>query len=387
MTAPAQRVRVVRTREELVALEQAWSALAVRAGAPIALTPEWAVPWFEAFGEGAEPRAVVVEDLDGALRGLLPLAIRRVRVGGIAVRVLEFAGDAVACGDHFAVLAASGDFEAVWSELAPLVPACAAEADLVRLGSLDPGESERRLSALAARAAWRPAPARDDVAPRLALAGGWEAIERQLSAKFRQQLRRNARHFAAAHPAQTIVVNDERTPLDEAMTNLERLHASLWRTHGTNGAFADPILRAWTRRFVARSAERGWLRLYQLFAGPAPVAALLACHREGVAYYYQSGWDPRYAEWSVGEMLVAHSIREAAREGLHTYDFLRGSEGYKTRYPTEVRPLLTRAWTVSARGRVAVASARVQAGVSRAAVRWRGRVFRVLRKVAQRGAN
>jgi CelD/BcsL family acetyltransferase involved in cellulose biosynthesis len=47
---------------------------------------------------------------------------------------------------------------------------------------------------------------------------------------------------------------------------------------------------------------------------------------------YQSGWDPAYAHFSVGSVLVASAIRGAAAYGVGRFDFLRGSEEYKYRF-------------------------------------------------------
>ena len=73
-------------------------------------------------------------------------------------------------------------------------------------------------------------------------------------------------------------------------------------------------------------------------------------------------------------------MREAAREGMRTYDFLRGNEPYKFRFPVTAAPLLAPAWTTTRRGRFAVEADRVSERVLASARRWRTRAERVVRR-------
>ena len=92
--------RVVADRRALDALVPGWNAL-LEEGARGSLfsTPEWQLTWLDAIA-GSAPRYVVVSDAAGVLRGVLPLAVRRRRVGPLSLCSLELGGEAIACGDH-----------------------------------------------------------------------------------------------------------------------------------------------------------------------------------------------------------------------------------------------------------------------------------------------
>ena len=47
------------------------------------------------------------------------------------------------------------------------------------------------------------------------------------------------------------------------------------------------------------------------------------------ASYYLSGFDPAFAEFSPGMLLIAHAISQAMCEKAGCFDFLRGGEAYK----------------------------------------------------------
>jgi CelD/BcsL family acetyltransferase involved in cellulose biosynthesis len=66
--------------------------------------------------------------------------------------------------------------------------------------------------------------------------------------------------------------------------------------------------------------------------GDEVVGVLLGFWSKGWFGAYQSGWDPAYAPHSIGSVLVANAVRNAAEHGAHTFDFLRGAESYKYRF-------------------------------------------------------
>jgi CelD/BcsL family acetyltransferase involved in cellulose biosynthesis len=81
-----------------------------------------------------------------------------------------------------------------------------------------------------------------------------------------------------------------------------------------------------------------------------------------VESFYQSGRDPTLDRWSIGFVLLAHTIREAARDGMKEYSFLRGGEGYKSRFADADRTLQTVARGRTPLGRLAVTSVASLAG-------------------------
>jgi CelD/BcsL family acetyltransferase involved in cellulose biosynthesis len=86
------------------------------------------------------------------------------------------------------------------------------------------------------------------------------------------------------------------------------------------------------REFAALALERAWLRLWTLELDDRPVAAWYGFRFDGVEYYYQAGRDPGWDHASVGFVLLSHTIRSAFADGIRSYRFLRGGEGYKYRF-------------------------------------------------------
>jgi CelD/BcsL family acetyltransferase involved in cellulose biosynthesis len=100
--------------------------------------------------------------------------------------------------------------------------------------------------------------------------------------------------------------------------------------------------------------ERGWLRLFVLWLGDAPAAALYCFRYRDVFSFYQSGFDPRFAQLGVGLVAMGLAIRGALQEGALEFDLLHGEEPYKFLWAKATRPLegIT-AFPASAHGRLA----------------------------------
>jgi CelD/BcsL family acetyltransferase involved in cellulose biosynthesis len=129
------------------------------------------------------------------------------------------------------------------------------------------------------------------------------------------------------------------------------LHSQRW---GRRSEFYR--LRGFHREFAAVAEERGWLRLWFLEMDGVAVAAWYGFRYAGVESFYQGGRDMAWAEGGVGTVLLEHTIREAQREGMSEYRFLRGGEAYKDRLANGSDDLVTVARHASVAGAALVAA-------------------------------
>ena len=118
--------------------------------------------------------------------------------------------------------------------------------------------------------------------------------------------------------------------LHDDLATLRQLHAARW-TEGDSEAFSG-ARRDFHEEFAAYAQRKGWLRLWFLELDGRPVAAWHGFRYGGADWFYQAGRNPRYDDLSVGFALMAHTVREAARDGMHTYHLLRGDDAYKARF-------------------------------------------------------
>ena len=66
-------------------------------------------------------------------------------------------------------------------------------------------------------------------------------------------------------------------------------------------------------------------------------------HAAGRTIFYLSGFDPAFARYSPGKLVVAHAIEQAiTRDAARAFDFLRGAEAYKYAWGAVDEPLFRR---------------------------------------------
>lgn len=71
------------------------------------------------------------------------------------------------------------------------------------------------------------------------------------------------------------------------------------------------------------------LKLYCCRLDGNIVGAMYCFQYKDKLSYYNSGFDPAFAKYSIGTILIACGIEEAISRGVREFDFLRGAEKYK----------------------------------------------------------
>ena len=333
-----------------------WRALNERARAgTMFLGPEWLLPWWNQFGEGRELATLCVRE-SGRLIGLLPLFIERVRLGGIGVRRLAFLGDGDTGCDYLDVLADPGrEREVLEHCLAKLMelPWDVCDLDgLLRDGFTAMQLAQRLPPGRATNSVVRDGRVRF-VCPYISLSGTWEQYLQGLGR--RENLRRREK-WLYRQPG--VSVSCARTA-EEALKATEeflQLHRARWAVEGGSDGLTDARHDDFHREASQRLAEAGMLRMYTLYAARRPVASVYGVVHRGKFYYYQSGYEPRWACKSVGLVLLARTVQDSFAQGVHEFDFLRGDEGYKAEWSRGERwTIQVRLWR-GARGRAARAA-------------------------------
>jgi CelD/BcsL family acetyltransferase involved in cellulose biosynthesis len=336
----------------LDAFRQEWSTLATASG-NVFSTWEWASTWWRHRGQDRPLLLHACRDADGRLAAILPLYLAAAR----QLRVARFLGHGPA--DELGPVCAPADRHAAARAIAD----AAARSRLgVLFAELLPG-GHPWSTELGGKVV------RSEASPTLSL-DGWEPYLAARSANFRQQVRGRERRLARDH-ALAFRLADDPSRLDDDLRLLFRLHAARWGD-------GSPFLR-W-REFHAEFArvglERGWLRLWFLELDGRPAAAWYGFRFGGVESYYQAGRDPGRGDASVGFVLLAHTIREAAGDGMREYRFLRGGEPFKRRFAdadpgveTVVVTHGTRGWLAGAAAAAALQSDRARSLLGRLVAR------------------
>jgi CelD/BcsL family acetyltransferase involved in cellulose biosynthesis len=186
---------------------------------------------------------------------------------------------------------------------------------------------------------WRISETGMSVSPFIPLAGkSWESYLATLGAEHRYNFHRKWKRLNKDYVVQFEQVRTDQQ-CREAIDLLISLHNLRWNERGGSDAFHTPDLVEFHREFSRIALEHGWLRLYILRLNGKPAASLYGFLYGRTFYFYQSGFDPSYAKYSVGLVTMGLAIENAISEGAEEYDLLHGNEDYKSHWSCDSREL------------------------------------------------
>jgi CelD/BcsL family acetyltransferase involved in cellulose biosynthesis len=293
-------------------------------------TADWVLAWWDTVAGRPPTRIAAWRGSAGRLEALVALSEDRTRLHRaipVDLPVHVNAGSGPGAADHCGWLVGADRR----TEVAAWIEQAIGGAGLLLRGA-DP--------------AWEPAPLPAGArviavtrCPRMTLPAPGGPIGR--SRELRRQLPRLSRRLEREGVRFEWVAPGE---VDEPLVRaLLALHARAWATREHTTAFGPEQLA-----LHLRLAERGGAD-----GGPAAAVARHDGTIVGVQYgfwwrdtfaAYQMGWDPAWARFSLGSVLLYHAIRFAAIGGARTFDFLRGTEAYKYRFGAADRD--DRTWMV-----------------------------------------
>ncbi len=336
----------------LEALRDEWIALQARSrNRTIYQTPDWVSVWWAHFGPPDALWLVEARGPDGRLAGLAPLMLADYHpLAGISLRQLQFVG-ASAAFDHLDFIIEEGAEAAIVPLILDRLRAESGRWDTAWFSAL--AEESPALALLRGQGI----PWREDeptCCPAIALPESWEDFHASLPKRKRRNLRRAHAKLDEEHPGAWRVERvSDPAEVDAMMVEMMRLHQAKWRALGKPGGFADAPTTAFHRAIAARLAAQGRLWLFRFVIGEAVAAIEYAYAFDGRVYAYASGVEAAQLDYSPGQMLMEHMIGEAIRQGMHTYDFLRGDEEYKFFWQAECHFDHGLRWAASPRARAA----------------------------------
>jgi CelD/BcsL family acetyltransferase involved in cellulose biosynthesis len=200
-------------------------------------------------------------------------------------------------------------------------------------------------------------------------------FERAIDGKFRRKL--------LARRRQVPDLSFERvTSADQgALEEVFRLEGAGWKGEAGTAILSSPATRGFYTELARRSAAAGALSLSLLRSGDKVIAAHFALEDHTAYYLLKPGYDPDFARFGPGHLLVYEAARDARDRGLSEFDFLGQEMAWKLAWTARRRRhLRIQIYRSGARGRAAHALFHVirpALGRVRRAVRGAGRRPRV----------
>ena len=326
---------IITSEHEFFALRHEWNELLDASQSHSAfLKWEWMQAWW-AHLRGSAELHLITERRQGRLIAIAPLVLRPRRMA-VPPR-LEFLGAGKAGADYLDVIV-DRDHE---DDAVMAVAATLKAAQLpVLLDNLPPDSVAADLEAPLTSLGWSTIESNPDVCPIADLGGHtWDSYLATLGPSHRANVRRRTRALHSSFDVRfDRVAND--SDRREALDALNEFHAHRFQGHRSSTAFGDSPLQRFHDDFTRAALDAGWLRLFRLSLNGTTAAVMYGFMLHGRFYFYQHGFNPDYADHSVGLVLMGMTIQAAIEEGAAEFDMLYGHESYKYLWARSERSLV-----------------------------------------------
>jgi CelD/BcsL family acetyltransferase involved in cellulose biosynthesis len=169
----------------------------------------------------------------------------------------------------------------------------------------------------------------------------WDAFNASRSANLRANVGKAERRLAKQMGEVRLAEYRGGPDLEERLQRFYQLEASGWKGEAGSAIHCEPEVEAFYTDLARVSAERGWFRLYELFAGDECVGGAYCLAYRGTVFGWKQGIRDDLSRYSLGQILCRHLIQVLCEDpSTHTFDFVSGAEqhqGYKLRWATGTR--------------------------------------------------
>jgi len=328
------RVTRIETVHGLNAIRPHWNALLSdsTADGPF-LTWEWLSAWWAHLAGAARLQVLAAWEGDRLL-GIGPFVVTESAFGWFP-RV-EFLGTGHAGSDYLDLIVRRGCEPAV---LRAFALAIGQQRYSTRFDHVPSASLSAQLAEQLRFEGWTSSTVPDGVCPIIDLTGHtWDSFLATLGPSHRANIRRRLRGIEKQFDArfERVTTTEVRR---EALDALCRFHSHRFEAEGGSTAFFTPAVRAFQDDASGLMLERGWLRMYVLRLNGAIAAVMYGFKYGDTFYFYQHGFDAQHQSHSIGLVLMSMTLRAAIDEGVRTFDFLWGTESYKSLWTRESRTL------------------------------------------------
>ena len=296
----------------------------------------WSRLWLHCYAPaGSELYLLICRDVAGKPAGLAPLYMRPRRFCGVTVlRELNFIGTGVGLhtSEHLDLLALPGAERPVAEAVARFLLG-RQDWDRIWLWSWP-----ARSASLPELQRFMAATVREcDRVHYINTNCDWESVRAGWSRKFRYNVERSVRVLGKRNVACFERVTT-REALESALNDFVGLHQKRWISKGHAGSFTLPRFEEFMRAAIREAFNAGQLRFWLYRLDGQCVASLVAFVDNGVAHYFQGGFDPAYAKYSLGSVMLLHCVRDCAADpAVREFDFMGGGSAYKDKWTNLTR--------------------------------------------------
>lgn len=299
------------------------------------LTWDWMYAWWEHFGADQQLFILTVKSASNELLGVAPFYFNK-KWEGLPIKALCFIGSEPISSEYLDIICVPEFRQQVASSLAGFLIEKQVLWDCIALDdTLKRSVSGTFLQESLIERGLIKVEGGEQICPYLDLPLSEEALFNKLDSSLRSTIVRKSKKMQRKGISFNCVQAEELT--EEVMQGLFKLHQKCWNARGLPGTLNDEGRQKFHLDIAANLFSLNNIRLYTLSAQGRNIAVLYGFQYEGCVYYFQSGYDTDWREYSPGTLLMWHAMNSAIEEGVRVFDFLRGDEPYKKLWTKEVK--------------------------------------------------
>lgn len=339
------KIELIDSWDEFAAKREQWEHLYAQSpNARIFLSFDWLQSWWLAYSSERDPLVLFFRSTTGEVVGGVALysMLRREQPGnGLQLRCLRFMGTGTGgTSTSLGILTLEGQEVAVANSFTAWLKANIRRWDVVDLHLMEDKFAATSTLVEAMTTQGWDANVREDGHLFTPLPEDYEAYLASLSKKMRTELPYEERRLNKAYEMQILKCESEKD-LPWACEQLFDLNTRRWQARGGLGSFHDEEKRVLCREMCDRFFRNGWLDFWLMKLDGQVVAVELGFHQHQIYYPLWVAIDAEFNKYSPGSVLRTHIIRDVIARGMKFYEFMQGSEPYKTRWGTVSEKYLT----------------------------------------------
>lgn len=331
-------VEVIKSYDDFKRYRDAWNSLIDHSvNSVVYLTFEWLSTWWEFFGCDHLLLVLLVRH-ENRIIAAAPLMIKHMRIGPFTVgKRLQFIAHDISDYMDFPVAEQpEACYALIFRRLQELQPLWD-YAEFIFIPENSP-YADIWKKHIADWVGFRTIMNQDSHAYALCMdrhAAGWADMEKQLTAKRRNDLKRCAKLLEQRAPI-VFTATVQPAGIAEELEYLFVLHKDRWEAKGLKSQCHDKRMIAYYRALVLALASRGWAHAATLTHNGHRFAVALGFLFKGRYYYYMPSFMPAYRKFSPGNMLIKYLlVTFYAGSAIKIFDLLRGDEAYKMMWSNE----------------------------------------------------
>ncbi|MFL6215557.1 MAG: GNAT family N-acetyltransferase [Blastocatellia bacterium] len=177
--------------------------------------------------------------------------------------------------------------------------------------------------------------------PTITLDEGWTTPEQKLKAGRRSDFRRAERNAEKMGAVSYEIHSPDAETCGPLLEEALAVEAASWKGREGSAIAYDQLRAPFYKQYAMRAAAKGNLRLCFMRIGGQAAAMQYAVECGERFWLLKIGYDERFARCSPGLLLLRHTISEAARRGLRSFEFLGGIEAWTQVWTEETRPTVS----------------------------------------------